>query len=157
MTYFLLKLQLIILSIIGFYGNKWARLLSNTCRVMGWQLLSGASLYQPCCTNPLNGEWSIQAPWGYSCQETGLGYVDKIVMAWTWHDPHEQGLSGRFVMVLAYLNPLMLTAAKTAWQFWWHLAAWSIIGKIFIGEMLIRTLTPFPYQIFCKMILKVIV
>ena len=33
------------------------------------------------------------------------------------------------------VNPLMLTAAKTAWQFWWNLSYESIVEKIFEGEM----------------------
>ena len=48
------------------------------------------------------------------------------------------------------LNPLMLAAAKTAWQFWWNLSSKSVFGKIFEGEMLIRTLPTTLLQIFCK-------
>ena len=35
--------------------------------------------------------------------------------------------------------PLMLTVAKTAWQFWWYLAYTISVRNIFEGEMLIRT------------------
>ena len=56
-------------------------------------------------------------------------------------------------------NPLMLTAAKTSLTILMKSSGFSTIGKIFEGEMLIRTLPTTLLQIFCKIILnsKVIV
>ena len=67
-------------------------------------------------------------------------------------------LSGRIILT-TYLNPLMLKAAKSSWQFWWNLLIKIKIVKIFEREMFIRTSsTTFP-QIFFKIILdsKVII
>ena len=57
------------------------------------------------------------------------------------------------------LNPWMPIMAKTFRQFWWNLFGESLIGKIFEGEMFIRTLPITLLQIFCKIIFncKVIV
>ena len=50
------------------------------------------------------------------------------------------------------INPLMLTAAKSVWQFWSDLSCKSIIAKIFEGELLNRILQTTLLQIFCKII-----
>ena len=48
------------------------------------------------------------------------------------------------------LNPILLTAEpKEAGQSWQNLSNKSIVGKIFEGEMLIRTLATTLIQIFC--------
>ena len=52
------------------------------------------------------------------------------------------------------INPLMLTEAKTAWQFWWNLWGKSMFGKIFEGVMFIKALPTTLLQIFCKIILN---
>ena len=51
-------------------------------------------------------------------------------------------------------NPLMLTAAKTAWWFWWNLLAKSIFQELFEGEMYIRILPTTLLQMFSKSILN---
>ena len=48
----------------------------------------------------------------------------------------------------------MLTAAKTAWWFWWKLLAKSIFQEIFEGEMYIRILPTTLLQMFSKSILN---
>ena len=56
------------------------------------------------------------------------------------------------------LNPLMLVAAKTAWQLGWYLADKSIIRKKFDGEMLNKILSTTLLQIFRDIInFKVII
>ena len=55
---------------------------------------------------------------------------------------------------LERVKQLMLTAAKMAWQFWWNIAGKSKVGKVFDGEMLIRTLPITLLQIFCQIILN---
>ena len=49
---------------------------------------------------------------------------------------------------------LMLTAAKSFWQFWWNLAGKCIVRKIFDGEMLIETSLTTLHKLFSKMLLS---
>ena len=51
-------------------------------------------------------------------------------------------------------NPLMLTVAKTAWLIGETLSVKGMVGKIFEGEMLIRTFQTTLLQIFFKTILN---
>ena len=51
------------------------------------------------------------------------------------------------------LTYLCLQRPKAVWQVWWNLSRQSINGKIFEGEMFIRTLPTILLQIFCKIIL----
>ena len=109
---------------------------------------------------------SIQIVLMKSCQIRSL-YDLNIFIIWTLNTvPHSCGCKTYVYLVSLRhilwnvdfswlvrgfnINPLMLKAAKTTWQFLWNLSNESIVEKIFEGELLIRTLPTTLLQIFCK-------
>ena len=53
-----------------------------------------------------------------------------------------------------WVNPLILAAAESTWQFWWNLWRESILKKNFDGDMLIRTLPATFLEKNCKIIVN---